>query len=248
MPDTDPTRDAINVTRRRPGPGLRWPALLAAVWLAGCGTKVPLPAWTPADTPLPVATPQGPAAPPVGAAPLDTTPGAQSFPLPGPADAPAAPPTRPVSAPSAAAPSNDAAPPYGQAVADRFPAPSVSYSTPGLQEGRREFSTSAEINTWLRTQAAAARSPPRAAVIVAGRSQGDQPLDAMVLARGSATDPASLLAAAKPTVLLVGQQHGDEPAGAEALLVVARELAQGTLAPLLDRINVVILPRANPDG
>jgi hypothetical protein len=49
-------------------------------------------------------------------------------------------------------------------------------------------------------------------------------------------------------VLLVGQQHGDEPAGSEALLVVAQELAHGKLQPLLERINVVILPRANPDG
>ncbi len=49
-------------------------------------------------------------------------------------------------------------------------------------------------------------------------------------------------------MLLVGQQHGDEPAGSEALLVIAQELAQGRLAPLLDRINVVVFPRANPDG
>jgi hypothetical protein len=49
-------------------------------------------------------------------------------------------------------------------------------------------------------------------------------------------------------VLLVGQQHGDEPAGSEALLAVAQELAHGVLATLLDRIDVVILPRANPDG
>jgi hypothetical protein len=49
-------------------------------------------------------------------------------------------------------------------------------------------------------------------------------------------------------VLLVGQQHGDEPAGAEALLAVAQELAQGRLARVLDSVDVVILPRANPDG
>ena len=61
------------------------------------------------------------------------------------------------------------------------------------------------------------------------------------------TDPASL--EARPTVVLIGQQHGDEPAGGEALLVIARELAPGgLLEPLLDRINVVLVPRANPDG
>jgi hypothetical protein len=46
----------------------------------------------------------------------------------------------------------------------------------------------------------------------------------------------------------VAQQHGDAPASAEALLVIARELSQGTLRPLLSRVNVLILPRANPDG
>lgn len=49
-------------------------------------------------------------------------------------------------------------------------------------------------------------------------------------------------------MLLLGQQHGDEPASAEALLLVAQALATGDLAPLLDHIDVTVLPRANPDG
>jgi hypothetical protein len=49
-------------------------------------------------------------------------------------------------------------------------------------------------------------------------------------------------------VLIVGQQHGDEPASGEAVLALAGRLADGPLAALLDRINVVLLPRANPDG
>jgi len=31
-------------------------------------------------------------------------------------------------------------------------------------------------------------------------------------------------------------------------MVVARELAQGLLEPLLARIHVIVVPRANPDG
>ena len=49
-------------------------------------------------------------------------------------------------------------------------------------------------------------------------------------------------------MLLLSEQHGNEPAGSEALLVLARELSQGLLQPLLERINVVILPRLNPDS
>ncbi len=68
------------------------------------------------------------------------------------------------------------------------------------------------------------------------------------MTRAPSTDAATVLAAARPTVLLIGQQHGNEPAGSEALLVVARELVQGLLQPVLDQINVIIVPRANPDG
>ena len=42
--------------------------------------------------------------------------------------------------------------PYSAAVAARFPAPSMVYSTPGLQAGRTTFTTQDEIHTWLRDQ------------------------------------------------------------------------------------------------
>lgn len=140
--------------------------------------------------------------------------------------------------------------PYSNAVASRFPAPPITYSTPGLQGGRTSYTTQAELQAWLRTQAAAAARVPglAAAVVTAGNSQRGETVDALVLARANGTDPAALLANGRPTVFLVGQQHGNEPAGSEALLVISRELADGLLRSLLDRINVVIVPRANPDG
>jgi hypothetical protein len=198
--------------------------------LAACAST-PLPPWTPATLPRPPASAQAPA----------------------PAQQPAAPaavqatPVAPAALPSAPA---DQAAPYSAAVAARFPAPSVTYNTPGLQPGRTTFTSQTEIQGWLREQAvAASRSPGvKATVLPIGRSQRGETLEALVLTRAGGTDPAVLQAAGKPTVLLVGQQHGDEPAGSEALLVIARELAQGLLLPVLDRINVVIVPRANPDG
>ncbi|CAM3360284.1 M14 family zinc carboxypeptidase [Polaromonas hydrogenivorans] len=126
----------------------------------------------------------------------------------------------------------------------------MAYNTPGLQASRTTFTTQDEIHIWLRDQATAlSRSVGvKAAVLPIGTSQQGQPLEMLVLTRGTGTDPAALQATGRPTVLLIGQQHGDEPAGSEALLVIARELAQGLLQPLLERINVVIVPRANPDG
>jgi hypothetical protein len=49
-------------------------------------------------------------------------------------------------------------------------------------------------------------------------------------------------------VVILAAQHGDEPAGTEALIVLAQELAAGRLPGVLDRVDVVLLPRANPDG
>ena len=135
------------------------------------------------------------------------------------------------------------------AVSARFAAPSVVYSTPGLQTARTTFSTQDEIKLWLRDQAGVASRTPgvMAAVVPLGRSQRGEIIEALVLTRGAGADPAAVQLTGRPTVLLIGQQHGNEPAGSEALLVIARELAQGLLQPLLSQINVLIVPRANPD-
>jgi hypothetical protein len=126
----------------------------------------------------------------------------------------------------------------------------VVYATPGLQPGRTTFTSQTEIRKWLRDQvSAASRTAGLAASIISiGSSQQGEALEALVLARGTGTDPVTLRANGRPTVMLVGQQHGNEPAGSEALLVLSRELAQGLLQPMLERVNVVIVPRANPDG
>jgi hypothetical protein len=55
-------------------------------------------------------------------------------------------------------------------------------------------------------------------------------------------------AAGRPTIWLIAQQHGNEPAGGEAMLALAAALATGELAPLLGRLNIVIVPRVNVDG
>ena len=204
----------------------------ASVVLAAC-TSVQLPPWTP-----------GPQASVVQTSPP---------PLPGqnPVDSGAAVQASPVAPPSIIAnPPAEASTPYSAAVAARFPAPSTVYSTPGLQPGRTTFSTQDEIQVWLRDLAAslARSSGVKAAVLPIGMSQQGRPLEALVLTRSTATDPAALQANGKPTVLLIGHQRGDEPAASEALLVIARELAQGLLQPLLERINVVVVPRANPDS
>ncbi|MEP6873276.1 MAG: M14 family metallocarboxypeptidase [Burkholderiales bacterium] len=128
-----------------------------------------------------------------------------------------------------------------EALAARFPDPDVSYRTPAFEPGHDAFTSNAELRASIQALAADPANTATVKLIDAGSSQAGVPLEALLLSRPAA-------GAAHPRVLLIGQQHGDEPAGSEALLVIARELAQGSLSGLLDRIDVLILPRANPDG
>ena len=217
-------------------------ALLASFALLAACTSVPLPDWKAAGSSTSTAA-------------TATVPVPVVTPLPRPVGtASAASAVLPSEPPSASTPAmsqpSDAVAPYNAAVAARFAPPSVTYTTPGLQGSRVNFTTQAEIQAWLREQAAAASRTPGlvASVLPIGRTQRGVALEALVLTRSANTDAGTLVASGKPTVLLIGQQHGNEPAGSEALLVIARELAQGLLQPLLEKINVVIVPRANPDG
>ena len=243
-------RSADTAPLSRPEPRIaRWaaPATLAALLLTACGST-PLPPWpsTPtaqqrsAPAPLPRVQ-QGTVVP----APLGQQTPSQ---LPPQRAAVVASPLPP-SAPLLVRDEAPMAPPYGDAVAARFPNPSVVYSTPGLGADRRAFTTNAELGQWLRGLSdGVPRGGTRAQLLQIGTSQRGEPIQGLLLTRAPGTDPANLDKSGRPTVVLIGQQHGDEPAGSEALLVISRELAQGLLEPLLDRINVVVVPRANPDG
>lgn len=140
--------------------------------------------------------------------------------------------------------------PYGDAVAARFPAPPVRYETPGLAEGRIEFTSSLELAEALRALSASSRTAggPTIERLPLGYSERGVAIEALVFTRSAAGDAATLTADAKPTVLLIGGQHGDEPASTEALMIVARQLASGPFTPLLAKLNVIVVPRANPDG
>jgi hypothetical protein len=70
----------------------------------------------------------------------------------------------------------------------------------------------------------------------------------VLFTREGLSDLGRIRALDRPVVWLMGHQHGNEPAGGEAMLAVASALADGELAPLLDRVSVVLIPRANPDG
>jgi hypothetical protein len=53
---------------------------------------------------------------------------------------------------------------------------------------------------------------------------------------------------AKPTLLIVASQHGNEQSAKESALWFLRDLAVGELKPLLKKANFLVIPQANPYG
>ena len=133
---------------------------------------------------------------------------------------------------------------------------SALFPDPRSTTRRRAFAAAAPISrrttSWSPTSRRCRRTPAVSRCASIGRSQRGRPIPLLVFARGaSAAGDARGATGAReqrPTVLIVAQQHGNEPAGSEAALVIAGRLANGDLRPLLDRINVLIVPHANPDG
>ncbi len=125
-----------------------------------------------------------------------------------------------------------------EAVARQFPDPAVPFTTPAFTAGRQDFTTHAEVFEFLD---ALARRSGRLSIETVGRSQQGRAMAVAVLTGQRGFD------ARLPTVLLLAQQHGNEPAGGEAALVLAQMLS-GEKSAMLERVNVLIVPRTNPDA
>jgi len=149
------------------------------------------------------------------------------------------------------------APTVSAAVAARFPEPAVNLATPAFEAGRTAFTSNDELGAILHGLARGAgigENSSEVSVIPLGVSQLGAQIEALAFTRpapsGAAAGVAIAAASAprRPTVVIMAAQHGDEPAGTEALIVVAQELAAGRIGGVLDRVDVILLPRANPDG
>jgi hypothetical protein len=129
--------------------------------------------------------------------------------------------------------------PVPAAVSQKYSDPEVRYTSPSLTPGRKDFASHQEVLTYSRLLAAQSDNGLRVEFI--GKSQQGRDIPLLLL-----SSPSGFQANA-PTVLILGQQHGNEPAGGEAALALAQQLVT-TQRRLLERVNVLILPRANPDG
>jgi hypothetical protein len=150
-------------------------------------------------------------------------------------------------------------PPISAAVAARFPEPNVSFATPAFEPGRSAFTTNDELHGLLLGLLRGTPGTARGTAIELlpiGLSQRGTPIEVLAFTRpyvppavAAASGPAvSLAIGRRPAIVVVAGQHGDEPAGTEALIVTAQQLAAGRFERVLEQVDVFLLPRANPDG
>ncbi|MBN2910318.1 M14 family metallocarboxypeptidase [Polycladomyces sp. WAk] len=118
-----------------------------------------------------------------------------------------------------------------------YPDPEERFDTPAFTSGKERFTSQEEMMAFLRGLES---KSPWVKMEVIGHSQEGREIPALFFRKGGVKK--------KPTVWLQGQIHGNEPAAGEAVLVMAEKLAGPYGKKLLDKINVVIVPRVNPDG
>lgn len=123
-------------------------------------------------------------------------------------------------------------------ISQQFNASSTLFSTPAFAPGREDFTSYAQAVDFLN---AIAQRHNNARIETVGMSQQGRPMVVVVM-----TGPRGFNLGL-PTVMFMAQQHGNEPAGGEATLVLADQLSKER-ASLLERMNVLIMPNTNPDA
>jgi hypothetical protein len=74
------------------------------------------------------------------------------------------------------------------------------------------------------------------------------PFPILVFSKSADRSPAGLAATGKPLVWIQGNIHGGEWSGPEGATALAHDLAIGRYDNLLEKVNVIIIPRVNADG
>ena len=121
----------------------------------------------------------------------------------------------------------------------------ASLLTPFERSGSTELPNSTDVSAYLKQLV---QRSSKASLVTLGRSAGGRPVEALLMSHDPAFLKAGKPAAQRPTLMLIGSQHGNEPSGTEAVQIMARRMLAGDLAHLLDKMNVIAIVLANPDG
>ncbi|WP_340673460.1 M14 family metallocarboxypeptidase [Brevibacillus agri] len=124
-----------------------------------------------------------------------------------------------------------------------FPDPQLDFGTPGFAKGKVAFTTQEEMLAYI---SKLAETSKHAKLVSIGTSLEGRDIPLLLFSKDMTTVKQNQT---KPLVWLQAQIHGNEPAAGESALVIAKWLAEDALgADLLDKVNVAIVPRLNPDG
>lgn len=132
-----------------------------------------------------------------------------------------------------------------EAVQARYPEPDEAITSPAFTHPKTDFTSQAEMETFIDEILAI---NPLVRHRILGLSQNGRKLHALIFTQEGIATPAVINRNGKPTLLLIAQQHGNETAAGEAALAYAYSLASGKEGDILAKLNLIIMPRANPDG
>ena len=126
---------------------------------------------------------------------------------------------------------------------------SQSVQTPAEQANYSRYSQHQDIALFLETLA---RTSKQARVKIVGKTGAATDFASadlyLVVLTDEGIDTPKALNRTKPTLLVLGAQHGNEQSGKEAAIALIRDLAVGDLRPVLKQVNVLVMPQTNPYG
>ncbi len=123
-------------------------------------------------------------------------------------------------------------------VLDLYPNPDADFETPAFTTEGKSFTSQEEMMDYVRNLD---EENSYIEMSIIGESIEGRKVPMLEFEKGN--NPKQ-----KPTVWIHSQIHGNEPAAGETALVMANNLAGAHGEDILEKINVVIVPRVNVDG
>lgn len=117
--------------------------------------------------------------------------------------------------------------------------------TPLEKSGYTRITSAAEVSSFLKT---VEKVEPRARRATIGVSTNGKPLDALFVSEALNALAGGGRPGQRLRVMVVGSVHGNEPAGGEAVLMLARDLVHASPRGLLGLMEFILVPVGNPDG
>lgn len=152
--------------------------------------------------------------------------------------------------PTSAAEADDFIPYYGKGpsyiqpdnISHLFPKPQIDFQTPAFAKGKTAFTSQEEMTAFLKKLS---KKNKHMSYKIIGKSLEGREIPMIIFSK----NPDNIKKdEKKPLIWVQGQIHGNEPAAGESNLVLAQMIAEGKLGNVLDKANIIIVPRINPDG